>query len=137
MAGGDGLRAGPGRNLGVFPGTKTPFFWYVDRGVYVPENHLSLYPTPFHYVPQSSVLIPRYPARPLRTGRREGTGATPPLTRSLSHGQRPRWCLCPSLVGEVAPVRFIPAGRLGSGPKPEAGSAGTGAGAWSQNWRRC
>ena len=55
--------------------------------------------------------------RPDRYGLEDGRGRERPPSDTIFE----------SRVGEVAPVRFIPAGRLGSGPKPEAGSAGTGA----------
>ena len=71
----------------------------------------------------------------------------PTVTQRKERGGRERppiagacwsWVVAPAVPPPiprlgVAPVRFIPAGRLGFGAEQEAGSAGAGAGNWSQD----
>ena len=90
-----------------------------------------------HTPPSIMCLRLRFLSRDTRPGRdaaqeAERTGATPIAGACWS------WVVAPAVPPPIprlgiAPVRFIPAGRLGFGPKQEAGSAWAGAGNWSQD----
>ena len=93
-----------------------------------------------HTPPSIMCLRLRFLSRDTRPDRDETqqagrTGATPLCRGLLVMGSGPGGAPAHPRLG-VAPVRFIPAGRLGVGPNREAGRAGTGAGNWSQNLRR-
>ena len=88
---------------------------------------------PLPLVPHSSVLIPGYPARPLRTGRREGTGATPPLdTLFESRAPTPGVSLpVPPGGGRSRPI--YPCGKARLRPESEGGKRRGRRGRWNQD----
>ena len=102
------------------------FFCNRVRGGGIAESGPGVLQSPFHQVPHSSVLIPEYSV-PTVTNGNNGRGRERPPLDALSWS----WVWAPGVPppfpgGGIAPVRFIPAGRLGFGPRRDAGNAGTG-----------
>ena len=133
MESGGVLRAGRRLNPGLELATLTPIFCHVDRGGYVAGFSHCMWQNP---LPPCSSLFRSYPRIP-RPDRHEAqesgrTGATPACRGLLVTGVGPGGAPAHPRLG-VAPVRFIPAGRLGCGPQLEPGSTGTGAKAGPQN----
>ena len=133
MARESGLRAGPGPNPGRSGGIPTPVSWNRVRGGGIPESGSWVFQNPLPLCPSVFGSYPGIP-RPDRDETQQAgrTGATPPCRGLLVMGSGPGGAPAHPRLG-VAPVRFIPAGRLGFSPKRDAGRAGTGAGNWSQD----
>ncbi len=115
MARGDGLRVGSGPNPGRSGGIPPPVSWNRVNSGGIPESGSRAFQNPLPSGPSFFGSYPRIP-RPDRyeAGGAERTGATPPLARCPGHGCGPRWCPRPFPGGGIAPVLFIPAGRLGA-----------------------